>query len=89
MEPLTVYTTGPSCFKCTTTKKMLDGKGIPYLEVDVTQDTAAREYITEELGYSTAPVVVVNDQDHWCDVRPDHIERIAKHMNANAQAPIK
>ena len=22
-------------------------------------------------------VVVVDDQDHWCDLRPDHIERIA------------
>jgi glutaredoxin-like protein NrdH len=27
-----------------------------------------------------APVVVVDDEDHWCDVRPDHIERIAAHL---------
>lgn len=78
MEALTVYTTGPACGKCTLTKKMLDGKGIPYIEVDITQNAAAYEYVTEELRYGTAPVVVVDDEDHWCDLRPDQIERIAK-----------
>lgn len=80
MEPLRVYTTGPSCGKCEMTKRMLTAKGIPYLETNIREDAAAYEYVTAELGYSTAPVVVVDDQDHWCDLRPDHIERIAAHM---------
>lgn len=78
MEKLTVYTTGPSCGKCTLTKLMLDGKGIPYVEVNITENPAAHEYVRVELGYGTAPVVVVDDQDHWCDMRPDHIDRIAQ-----------
>ncbi|MGO2519952.1 MAG: glutaredoxin family protein [Microbacterium sp.] len=82
MEPLRVYTTGPSCGKCQITKRMLTGKGIPYIEINIREDEAARAYVTEELGYSTAPVVVVDDQDHWCDVRPDHIDRVAAHMTA-------
>lgn len=77
MDKLTVYTTGPSCGKCSMTKAMLKGKGIPFVEVDITQNPAAREYVTEELGYSMAPVVVVDDDDHWCDMRPDQIDRIA------------
>lgn len=77
MEKLTVYTTGPSCGKCTMTKLMLDGKAVPYVEVDITENPAAYAYITDELGYTKAPVVV-DDQDHWCDMRPDHIERVAR-----------
>lgn len=80
MEPVTVYTTGPSCGKCEMTKRMLKAKGIPFIETNIRDDEAAREYVTVELGYSTAPVVVVDDEDHWCDLRPDHIERVAAHM---------
>ena len=80
METITVYTTGPRCGKCRMTKIMLDAKHIPYVEVDVTKEenAAARDYITEDLGYAVAPVVVVTDDDHWCDLRPDQIERLAK-----------
>ncbi|MDR6692536.1 glutaredoxin-like protein NrdH [Microbacterium sp. 1154] len=78
MEKLTVYTTGPSCGKCTMTKLMLDGKGVPYVEVNITENPAAYAYVTDELGYTKAPVVVVDDQDHWCDMRPDHIDRVAR-----------
>lgn len=77
MEKLTVYTTGPSCGKCTMTKPMLDGKGVPYVEVNITDNPAAYAYVTDDLGYTKAPVVV-DDQDHWCDMRPDHIDRVAK-----------
>ena len=36
MEALTVYTTGPQCGKCRMTKMILDSKGIPYVEVNIT-----------------------------------------------------
>lgn len=78
MEPIRVYTTGPSCGKCQMTKRMLTSRGIPYIEINIREDDAAREYVTEELGYSTAPVVV-DDHDHWSDMRPNHIDRIALH----------
>ncbi|WP_417512498.1 glutaredoxin family protein [Microbacterium sp.] len=78
MEPIRVYTTGPSCGKCQMTKRLLTSRGIPYVEINIREDEAAREYVTEELGYSAAPVVV-DDHDPWNDMRPDHIERIARH----------
>jgi len=45
--------------------------------VDITTNPAALAYVTEELGYSAAPVVVASDQDHWSGFRPDLIEKHA------------
>ena len=41
----------------------------------------ARAYITEDLGYSEAPVCIVEDgtgEDHWSGFRPDNIKRVAR-----------
>lgn len=74
---LTVYSK-PSCVQCNATYRALDAKGIPYVIVDLSESDDALEYV-KELGYSQAPVVVVDDQDHWSGFRPDNIERIAAH----------
>lgn len=76
MNTITVYSK-PSCVQCNATYRALDAKGITYDVVDVTQDADALAYVTEELGYSQAPIVVVDDDDHWSGFRPDHIDRIA------------
>lgn len=34
---------------------------------------AALAYISEEFGYSAAPVVVIDDHEHWSGFRPDLI----------------
>ena len=83
-EAVRVYSTGERCVRCKLTKKALAAKGIEFVEVDVTLDenAAARSYIMDELGYSEAPVVVVDDEDHWSGFRPDQIERVAAHANA-------
>jgi glutaredoxin-like protein NrdH len=81
MPNVTVYTTGPSCIRCTMTKRALTKKGVEFTEVDIRENDAARQYVTEELGYTSAPVVVVEDgtgQDHWCEFRPDQIDRVAQ-----------
>jgi glutaredoxin-like protein NrdH len=64
--------------QCKMTYRALDKAGITYRIVDVAEDAAAREYVTDELGYSQAPVVVIDDQDHWSGFRPDQINRIAQ-----------
>lgn len=76
----TVYTK-PSCPNCDRTKDYFDSKGITYTTVDITEVPAALAYITEELGYSQAPVVVNNsdDQDHWCGLRRDKLVAAAMH----------
>lgn len=72
---MTVYSK-PKCVQCTATYRALDGKEIEYQVIDLTTNAAALEYVTEELGYSQAPVVVVDEHDHWSGFRPD---KIAQH----------
>lgn len=77
MNEITVYST-PHCMQCKMTYVALDAKDIPYTVVDLRENPAALEYVTGELGYTQAPIVVVSDDDHWSGFRPDMIERIAK-----------
>ncbi|MEM9468888.1 MAG: glutaredoxin-like protein NrdH [Pseudomonadota bacterium] len=67
---ITVYSK-PACVQCTATTQAMDKKGIEYLYVDLTEDAAAMEKVTN-LGYRQAPVVVAGD-DHWAGFRPDKI----------------
>lgn len=76
-DQITVYTTGPSCARCTLTKNVLKSKGIAFVEVNIRDDEGARSYVVDDLGYTEAPVVVVTDEDHWSGFRPDQIDRIA------------
>lgn len=76
---VTVYSK-PLCVQCDATKRELRKHGTDYAEVDLTESEAALEYVTEELGYAQAPVVVVEDgtgEAHWSGFRPDKIKRIA------------
>lgn len=59
------------------TKRVLEQKGVPYVEIDIRENENAREYVVGDLGYSEAPVVVVDEQDHWSGFRPDQIDRLA------------
>ncbi|MGT2462859.1 hypothetical protein [Sinomonas atrocyanea] len=38
----------------------------------------------EDLGYSQAPVVVVDEHNHWSGFRPDCIEATASALGATA-----
>ncbi|KRE76274.1 glutaredoxin family protein [Arthrobacter sp. Soil762] len=77
MTSITEYTvyTKPECPNCDKTKAYFESKGITYMAVDITENPAALEYITEELGYAQAPVVQNNadDQDHWSGLRRDKL----------------
>ena len=81
MNAYTVYTK-PDCPQCDRTKEYFDSKGITYTAVDITEVPAALVYITEELGYSQAPVVVNNtdDQDHWSGARMDKLVQAARNQ---------
>lgn len=78
---VTVYSTGPQCVQCTATIRRLDAAGIAYRLVDLSDEgrAADRQYVTEELGYTRAPVVVVEDepQNHWSGFDPVQIDRLA------------
>jgi glutaredoxin-like protein NrdH len=79
MITVVIYTTGDSCMQCRLTKQVLDAVGLVHASIDLTdpRNAAARDYVTEELGYSSVPVVVVDDRDHWAGFRPDLITRLA------------
>lgn len=88
MTTVTVYSTGPTCQRCRLTYLRLESVGIPYRIVDLTRDenAAAREFVTEELGYTEAPVVIVDGQpqNHWSGLRLDLIDRLAAHQQSSA-----
>lgn len=68
----------PACMQCTMTYRALDKAGVPYTVVDVTENAAALEYVSDELGYSAAPIVVVDEHNHWAGFRPDLIAALAQ-----------
>ncbi|WP_448811710.1 glutaredoxin-like protein NrdH [Agromyces bauzanensis] len=83
MGSITVYTK-PECVQCTATCRALDSAGLEYTVVDLWTDATAMSYVTDDLGYRQAPVVVVDDHGHWSGFRPDHINRIAKAEQVHA-----
>jgi glutaredoxin-like protein NrdH len=90
MVSVTVYSTGPSCIRCTMTCRCLQSAGIPFHVVDVTTEPTALQFVTEELGYSEAPVVIVDEepQHHWSGFRPDLIDRLADRLGTSPPAQI-
>lgn len=71
------------CFGCKQTKKAFSA-GVEFEFIDITESAnqAGLEYITEELGYMQAPVVVVSDDDHWSGLDPANIKRVIAHRAA-------
>ena len=75
MPAITVYTK-PGCFGCRKTIEKFRAAAVDLHIVDLTQTSAALEYVTEDLGYSQAPVVVVDDESHWSGLNPANIQRV-------------
>lgn len=79
---VTVYTL-PNCVQCNQTKKQLDKLGIPYDTVDLTENEEAYRFVTETLGYKSAPVVIVTGnvekKDHEGDML--QLNQIINHWN--------
>ena len=62
MKEVTIYTT-TSCSYCVRAKALLGRKGVPYKEVDVTGDDAARERLVEiSDGAKTVPQIWVGTE---------------------------
>lgn len=81
---VTVYTTGSACMQCVLTEQVLADLDIPFIECDITREenAAAREYVIGDLGYTQAPVVVVDEHDHWSGFQPEHVKRLASRLSA-------
>lgn len=77
---VTVYTT-PSCAQCEMTKKTLTRGDVKYDVVDLSADPEAMEFVTKELGYNAAPVVVAGTQ-HWSGFRLGAIQSLVKAIHS-------
>lgn len=82
---ITVYTTGYGCVQCQATLRHLADGGIPFHIVDLTDpDSApARDYVTGDLSYTRAPVVVASDQDHWSGFQPHRLDTLVAGREAS------
>lgn len=67
----------PSCVQCNYTKRALEGAGVSYESIDLSQNPEAYEMVTEELGYLSAPVVVTSTGEHWSGFQPEKISNLA------------
>ena len=67
-----------------------DKKGVLYDTVNIDKTEGAREFVVDELGAISAPVVVVRDAesgeivDYWSDFRISKIQDLAKNREAVA-----
>jgi glutaredoxin 3 len=61
MVPVTVYTT-KVCPYCVRAKALLDRRGIPYTEIDVTHDQAKRAWLVEATGMRTVPQIFIGER---------------------------
>lgn len=74
---ITVFTK-PDCAQCDRTRAQLTKHSLTFTTRDVTTDPEAHAYITDDLGYRQAPVVVIDEgAQHWSGYRPDKISQLA------------
>ncbi|GAA1961829.1 hypothetical protein GCM10009776_25660 [Microbacterium deminutum] len=75
--------------RCTLTCRCLTAAGIRFDLVDLREERSAamRLWITEDLGYTEAPVVLVDDdpENHWSGFRPDLIEMLTHERSTTSQ----
>jgi glutaredoxin 3 len=53
--------TQPSCSYCTAAKNLLSSKGLPFVEIDITNEAAKSQMLTEVPGARTVPQIFKND----------------------------
>lgn len=82
---VTVFSTGPSCHRCLITKKHLERRGVPYVEVriDLEENSQWAERL-KEMGFTQAPVVQVDDDDVWEGYSADSIDELGRDMAVTA-----
>ena len=85
MSKITIYSKN-QCAKCNMTKKFLTNNNIEFVEINIDNENHLNtinktrdqiiSYIKDELGLSTMPIVVTNN-DFWGDYRIDKLRSLA------------
>jgi len=79
MENNIVVYTLPNCIQCNQTKKLLTKLELEFDTVDLTQNENEYRFVTEQLGYKAAPVIILRDKngnvvDHWSGFNPEKVD---------------
>ncbi len=61
MKKITIYT-ADYCGFCHAAKALLTRKGVPFDDIDVTHDPAARQDVVQRSGQSTVPQIFIGDE---------------------------
>lgn len=61
MAKVKIYTTN-YCEFCRRAKELLRSKGIPFEEIDVTDDDATRDWLVQKTGYKTVPQIFIDEK---------------------------
>ena len=83
MPSITVFTTGPTCQMCRTTKLAMNRRGIQFEEIRLDEHPEVAEKV-RELGFTMAPVVLVDDDDVWEGFRSEAIDQLALDISTAA-----
>lgn len=83
MNEIVIYTKS-GCPQCDATKRSLARLRVPYRAVDVDADPGARD-VVRALGYSSLPVVVLRDGQHWAGFRPDRLAQLDCDVETNRE----
>ena len=59
MKPVVIYTT-PICGFCHAAKRLLDGKGVTYEEIDVMRDSEKKQEMMQKAGRHTVPQIFID-----------------------------
>lgn len=87
-EPVTMLTK-PQCRQCRKTVKAMDGHGIVYKIIDITESEVSLAWALEN-DFRGAPIVVVGEATTegfgaWTGFRPDRIAALASRVTGGTQ----
>lgn len=80
---ITIY--GPhDCPNCDKATQLFDRKQIHYTKIDIVAGDSNHRFVKDELGYQTAPVIIVDFDEttriHWGGHRMDMLMGLARFM---------
>jgi glutaredoxin 3 len=61
MPDVTIYTTRV-CPYCVAAKRLLNARGVPFVEIDVTGDDAKRAWLVDTTGRRTVPQIFIGGE---------------------------
>lgn len=61
MKKVTLYTL-PTCPFCQRAKALLSQLEVPFTDIDVSQDQAKRQEMSEKYNWQTVPMIVIGDE---------------------------